>query len=74
MKCNDCGTLLTNVTHPYRKDVCDGCWQTRLDIVQGKIVAISSPEFEKIQKKMTCGKGTAKRYIDYLKQLKIMED
>ena len=69
MKCNDCGTQLTikNMTHTHRRDVCDGCWKTRDEIVEGKIVAFGSPEFKEIQRKMACGRGTAKRYIDSLR-------
>jgi hypothetical protein len=69
MKCNDCGIALTkeNMTHTHRKDVCDGCWDVRSELVNGKIVPLFSSEFKEIQRKMACGRGTAKRYIDSLR-------
>jgi hypothetical protein len=66
MKCNDCGALITaeNMTHSMRRDVCDGCWDTRDKLGRGLIVPLFSPEFKEIQRKMAGGRGTAKRYID----------
>lgn len=69
MKCNDCGTVLTeeNITHVYRRDVCDKCWDIRDELILGKIASFGSPEFKEILRKMAYGKGTAKCYIDSLR-------
>lgn len=68
MKCHDCGVEITeeNMNRKYRRDICVGCWQTRADLVCGKIVPITSPDFKLIQRKMAEGRGTAKKYIDSL--------
>jgi hypothetical protein len=69
MKCNDCGEELTkeNVAQCQRGDICNPCWNTRGELVAGKIVQPGSLEFIKIQRKMSNGRGTAKRYIDTLR-------
>jgi hypothetical protein len=67
MKCHDCGKIFTSITHTSRMDICDPCWETRMELVEGKIVPLGSPEFKAIQKKMAGGRGTAKRYIDTLR-------
>jgi hypothetical protein len=69
MKCNDCGSDITNdnVYDWGRRDVCMGCVDTRTELIMGKIVPVGSPEFKEIQRKMACEIGTAKRYIDSLR-------
>jgi hypothetical protein len=39
-----------------------------MELVSGKIVPLWSPEFLNIQRKMANARGTAKRYIDSLRQ------
>lgn len=73
MKCNDCGQQITDENYKRdrsqtrRHDICDGCWQTRDDLINGKIVPLGGAEFIQVQRKMANGRGTAKKYIDQLR-------
>lgn len=64
MRCRDCGEDAT-ITRKgrTRNDVCDSCWETRLELVSGKIVP-TGPEVMAIQKAMASGRGRAKGLID----------
>ena len=64
MRCKDCGGKAEGQVRSRRADVCDGCWDTRLALVRGEIVTPGGEEFVKIQRKIACGRGTAKRFID----------
>ena len=64
--CRDCGNTLSddNQKRSDRADVCDSCWDTRMDLVEGKVCQPGGPEFVRIQRAMANGRGTAKRLID----------
>lgn len=66
-KCRDCGQPIGEIKRRpiMRDDVCEGCWQNRLDLVSGRITAlVNSPEMRAIQRAMANGRGTAKRLIE----------
>ena len=75
-KCGDCGDLVGEIKTrsqrgfrgPVRADICDGCWETRKELVKGNIVPLDAPYFIKIQKAMGSGRGTAKRLIDKVRK------
>jgi hypothetical protein len=68
-KCNDCGEQFDTERRNGRPDVCDSCWENRNWLVtQPSIMALHIEEFRKIQKAMACGRGTAKKQIEALKQ------
>jgi len=66
--CNDCGEPLTDDNKRsacvFCADVCKPCWETRGELVEGKIVSLASDEFEAIRKAMVGCPGTAKNLID----------
>lgn len=79
MKCKDCGeekpseeqywrgTYRTVITRErsIRPDICDGCWDNRLKLMQAvKNGSLDGETFKKIQRAMSRGRGTAKRQID----------
>jgi hypothetical protein len=65
-KCRDCGGELGEQKKSKRPDVCDSCWQTRLDLVSGRIPA-TKDQLQGVQRSMAGGRGTAKRRIDALR-------
>ena len=70
MKCNDCGNIFESIKRlGGRSNICAPCWDTRMNLVAGKIVPLGSPMFKEIQRKMATGRGTAKRFIESLKEV-----
>lgn len=65
MRCNDCRGEIGKQERSTRSDVCDGCWDNRMDLVTGRKSA-TPEQVRAIQRSMAAGRGTAKRRIDRL--------
>ena len=67
-KCGDCGEHYETQRWRGRTDICDSCMTTREKLVRGEIVDVTADVMKTIQKKMGRRNGTAKAYIDSLKE------
>ena len=66
MKCNDCGQEKPEGKYGTRPDVCAECWANR-GWVLDNVPKFGLATFKLIQKKIACGRGSAKAYIESLK-------
>mgnify|MGYP001580283882 CR=1 FL=1 len=70
-RCNDCGKRLSAGNQKrkplMRSDVCDGCWATRIRLVNGEITS-DMQVFAEIQKEMASRSGKAAILIAEIEQ------
>lgn len=67
MKCNDCGQEKPAGKYGTRPDVCTECWENRGWILS-HATKLGMKTLREAQRKMAAGRGSAKKFIEKLKQ------